>query len=118
MLAAVGTGMARKEWATVPYTFMGKQTVLGPNGTPGTWSIGSQVLFSLAMRSSSDGAVGVLSGHCHVAAPRADGWLAVCTMHYDWADGSTMTGHVTLTMRPDGSPVKGRLVIAGVTLLL
>jgi hypothetical protein len=58
--------------------------------------------------------MGHLSGHCHVVARQSDReWVAVCTKHYDWFDGSTMTAHATEIVGPDNRRITEKLVIAG-----
>lgn len=44
--------LLRKVHATIPYTIEGKQTIVGSNGTPGTYDVGGQVLFHYALRDS------------------------------------------------------------------
>jgi hypothetical protein len=58
--------------------------------------------------------IGHLSGHCHIVAKQSEReWVAVCTKHYDWFDGSTMTAHATETVGPDNKRITEKLVIAG-----
>jgi hypothetical protein len=56
--------------------------------------------------------IGYLSAHCHVVAKEGSAWVAMCTKHLDWSDGSTMTAHSTEMITP-GAPIRAKMVVAG-----
>lgn len=56
--------------------------------------------------------LGSVAGHCHVVKSGGSGNIAACTKHYDFADGSSMTGHATETINGN-AVIKARHVIAG-----
>eukprot|EP00878_Enallax_costatus_P003129 GHUV01003328.1.p1 GENE.GHUV01003328.1~~GHUV01003328.1.p1 ORF type:complete len:179 (+),score=19.76 GHUV01003328.1:411-947(+) len=104
----------QKIHATVPYAISGKQTVLGPDGATGKYAIGGQVVFYHSLLTDKGDQIGHLAGHCHIVSQQGPKqYVSVCTKHYDWLDGSTMTAHATEIIGPDNNPIKGRLVIAG-----
>ncbi|WIA23620.1 hypothetical protein OEZ85_000326 [Tetradesmus obliquus] len=107
--------MQRKVHATIPYAIEGSHTVIGADGTVGKYGLGAQVVFHHRLLKESGGQqIGHLSGHCHIVAKQSDReWVAVCTKHYDWFDGSTMTAHATETVGPDNKRITEKLVIAG-----
>eukprot|EP00877_Chromochloris_zofingiensis_P011033 jgi/Chrzof1/6183/Cz17g14180.t1 len=105
--------VGRKIFAIIPYNVKGKSTIVGPDGAPGRLTVGSQVLYYLTMTNPKTGDVlGSVAGHCHVVKSGGSGNIAACTKHYDFADGSSMTGHATETINGN-AVIKARHVIAG-----
>jgi len=104
---------ARKIQATIPYTLQGPQVVISADGKPnGALGIGGQVVMRSILRDGSNKQIGYMSAHCHIVSKEGAAWVAMCTKHLDWTDGSTMTAHSTEMITP-GKPVSAKMVVAG-----
>jgi hypothetical protein len=117
ILCTTENSQARKIHATVDYRVAGPLALVGADGRPDKLDVGAQLLFDwrLSTGSSSSKAAGSVAGHCHVVSvsrDAADAGKAICTLHFDFADGSAMTAHATAPYRAGGA-LSARLVLAG-----